>query len=317
MKFVVFGNLELAIRCATGLLDAGAQVSAFVAMSEATRRDNSADVADFAASRNIPYHEIEDVNSPGSASSVRGYSPDYLLFVWPQMVKQEVLEIPRNYCIGTHPTALPFNRGRHPLHWLITLGIRESMMSFFRLEEKADTGNVLLQVPYQIDPEQSIAEANAAMEAAAYKGSISLCQKLMEAHAYQGVEQDQALANYWRKRTPHDVTLDPRMSSDMIIRTVRSYSPPYPCANLIFEDAVLKIDNAVVSEISSQMESEQLQRIEPGKVIFIQGNTIGLKVDDAIVKLRCSGPIPSKLQRAKYIHPPTRYVAQHPSLLPD
>ena len=47
------------------------------------------------------------------------------------LIKKEILEIPKKYCIGTHPTALPFNRGRHPLHWLIAIGIPKTALSFF------------------------------------------------------------------------------------------------------------------------------------------------------------------------------------------
>ena len=71
--------------------------------------------------------------------------------------------MPNNFSIGTHPTALPFNRGRHPLHWVIDLGISETKLSFFKMDEGVDTGNIILQCPFQIDEGDEIEDVNSKM----------------------------------------------------------------------------------------------------------------------------------------------------------
>ena len=101
----------------------------------------------------------------------------------------------------------------------------------------------------------------------------------------------------------------------MILKTVRSFGPPYPCANLIFEDTVIKIFHASVADLNSSIKLDQLRRMEPGKVLDILGSTIRVKVNDAIVDLKASTEIPQRLSKAKYIHPPTLYVTKRPGLL--
>ena len=306
MRFVVLGTSEFTIRYATALLDSGCEVCALISMPSSVRPLNSADIMGFAERNRIPYHEVEDINSSESVSLLQGYSSDYIFSSWPKILRKETLEISRIYCIGSHPTELPFNRGRHPLHWLIALGISESKLSFFRMDEGVDTGRVLLQIPFQITPDDLIGDVVSKVNESAYEGTRILCKKLLDNPFYSGTEQDYALANYWRKRTPHDVTLDLRMSSSMILRTVRSFAPPYPCANLIFGKHVLKIISA--SMVPMKMSSEELQRVEPGRIISIDGNRIRIKAVDGIVDLECEGDLPPELLVAKYIHPPSKYL---------
>ena len=59
------------------------------------------------------------------------------------------------------------------------------------------------------------------------------------------------------------------------------------------------------------MQTEELNRIEPGKIISAEDNTINIKVDDEIMELVCIDPIPDELLSAKYIHPPSMYINKH------
>jgi len=36
---------------------------------------------------------------------------------------------------------------KHPLHWIIALGITETKMSFYRMDAGIDTGNILIRDP--------------------------------------------------------------------------------------------------------------------------------------------------------------------------
>lgn len=315
MRFIVLGTSEFTLCCTQALLDSGGEVCALISMPEHARPNNSADIASFAEGNKIPYHEIEDINSSVSMKLLGKYSPDYILVSWPKILNEELLEIPKNHCVGTHPTDLPFNRGRHPLHWLIALGISETKLSFFRMDKGVDTGNILLRIPFSITPVDSIVDVVTKMNAAGYKGMRKLYKKLLSDPSYSGCKQDHSLANYWRKRTPHDITLDLRMSSDIIVRTVRSFTFPYPCANLIFENHVIKIVHASLAPI--KIAPNQLQRIEPGKIICVNKNTIRVKVDDGIVNLECSGEIPDRLLKTKYIHPPSKYLMKWSGELTD
>ena len=129
MKFVIMGISELAIACTQALIDSGVEICAFISMPKKSRPNNPVDFSSFAGEKNIPYYEIDDINCSEGIKIISKYKPDYIFGALTKILKKDVLNIPKNYCIGSHPTDLPFNRGRHPLHWLISMGIKESKLS--------------------------------------------------------------------------------------------------------------------------------------------------------------------------------------------
>lgn len=313
MKFVVLGTSEFTLRLASAVLDSSCEVGALVSMPAHALPLNSADVRGFSCQRGIPYHEIEDINSEAAAAILRGCGADYFFSSWPKMMRKETFQIPRRYTIGTHPTELPYNRGRHPLHWLIAQGIPKSTLSFFLMDEAADNGRILLQFPFEIAEKEEIGNLVAKMNDAAYRGARELCGLLRRDGGYDGSPQNQSAATYWRKRTPHDVTLDLRMSCAAVLRTVRSFAPPYPGAILIFENHILRITAA--SEARTGLAPEDIQRMEPGKIQGIEGGRIRVKAGDGLLDLECASPISPSLRKAKYIHPPMKYLCDFPGEL--
>ena len=313
MQFVVIGTSAFTMRSAEGILDSGGQIAALISLPQELLPNNSADLASFARERDIPYHEVEDINSDQSYNVISDSRPDYIFSSWPKIIQGHILSIPKYYCIGTHPTELPYNRGRHPLHWLITMGIPSTKLSLFLMDEGIDNGNILLQIRFDIDTEDYIDAAVEKMNEAVYEGASILCDNLKEKPGFLGVGQDQDAANYWRRRTPYDVTLDMRMSADMIVRTVRSFAPPYPCANLIFRKYVIKVAQA--RSVKRGLSPDVTQRIEPGRILAADGHTLVVKAEDGFVELKCKTPLPRAIYKATYLHPPVKYLVEWPDVL--
>jgi len=309
IKFVVLSTSQFGINIANAILDSGHEISAIISMPKSSLPNNSTNIKQYATQKNISFHEFLDINSPNSIKILRQIDPDYIFVSWPKIIGKEVLDIPRNFCIGSHPTALPFNRGRHPLHWIIDLGINETKLSFFELDEGIDTGNIILQYPIQIANDDTITDVNSKVNLAAYESTKILCLKLILEPSYSKEKQNHELANYWRMRTPHDVTLDLRMSAASITKLVQSFMLPYPCANLIFNKHIIKIKKVTV--IKTEKSSEDLQRIEPGRIISVDSSKITAKAGDKLIELLSIGLLPKEMTTAKYIDPPSKYIMQY------
>lgn len=313
MRFIVLGTSEFTLSCTSAFLHCGAELVALISMPHNVLPNNSANVETFAEANDIPYYKMEDINQPESISLLRELGADYIFSSWPRIIGAEVLQIPRYFTIGTHPTDLPRNRGRHPLHWLIALGISESKLSFFRMDGSTDTGAILHQEAFSIEDNDDISTVVARVNDIAYRGTVSLYKLLLLDPCAPGTIQDERLANYWRKRTPHDSFIDPRLTVNTVIRAVHSLAPPYPAACLIVNDHILKIRAAARVVLPSQ--SADINKMEPGKVLAADTHNITFKVDDGVVKLTSLDPIPETAQRVKYIHPPTKYLCSYPELV--
>ena len=67
-----------------------------------------------------------------------------------RLLKEEILSIAPFGVVGFHATALPANRGRHPIIWALVLGLSETASTFFFMDEGADSGDILSQYKLSI-----------------------------------------------------------------------------------------------------------------------------------------------------------------------
>ena len=310
-RFVVFGTSNFTIACTDSIREAGADVVAMITLPPEDLPDNAADIASYAQENNLRCKFIRDINGQESIEYLNHINPDYILSSWPNLMSQRVIDLPNNFIIGSHPTTLPYNRGRHPLHWMIVLGIKSTALSFFIVNAGVDAGPILHQEPFELDLDETVESANTKMEQAGARGIKRVYEAILSNPAFSGTSQDQSLANTWRKRTPSDVTIDPRLTVETIIQMVRSFAPPYPCANLLFEHYLLKIE--VARKALVNMSADESKRTEYGKILTISKNKLTFKVADGWIELNCTENVPKSLLNKRYIHPPTYYLAKYPS----
>ena len=67
-----------------------------------------------------------------------------LLLWWPKILKKEIIKSSKNGFINTHPSLLPFNRGKHFSFWAIVEGSPFGVTLHF-VEEGIDNGNIIMQ----------------------------------------------------------------------------------------------------------------------------------------------------------------------------
>ena len=77
-----------------------------------------------------------------------------LLLWWPKILKKEIINSSKNGFINTHPSLLPFNRGKHFSFWSIIEGSPFGVTLHF-VEEGIDSGNIIKQSTIQYDWEDT------------------------------------------------------------------------------------------------------------------------------------------------------------------
>jgi len=305
MRFVVLGTSDFAVAAARGILASGNEVVAFFSLTRGLLPNNSADIESAANELGIRYFAVEDINSKSSIELLRSCAPDYLFVSWPKILGAEVLAIPQYFVIGSHPTAIPQNRGRHPLHWVIVLGLHQTTLSFFRMDAGIDTGTILQTVPIDIGPDDDVLSLNQLVSDAGERGMKQLAINLNVEPALKGVPQDHTRANYWRARTPHDSVIDLRMSAESIRRLVKSFLFPYPCARLVFEQYSCPIVNVELT--SGGPISERSLCLEPGRIVSVTARAIRVKCGDGVIECSALREFPEQIQNARHIYPPSYY----------
>ena len=94
------------------------------------------DMTKYAKKLNISGIYSSNINSKKTTSWIKK-NPNLIFCIgWNELIKKEILRIPSNGVIGYHPSDLPKNRGRHPIIWVISLGLNNIGSSFYFMDEK-------------------------------------------------------------------------------------------------------------------------------------------------------------------------------------
>jgi folate-dependent phosphoribosylglycinamide formyltransferase PurN len=123
----------------------------------------------------VPVVGSTDVNSPETMRQIQAWQPDLVISLYlNQLIKKPLLDLPKCGVINIHPALLPRHRGLFPYFWVITAGETETGVTIHWVDEKFDTGQLLLQEKINVTPDDTI-------QSLSYKSSLVGAEMLVKA----------------------------------------------------------------------------------------------------------------------------------------
>jgi len=278
MRIIFIGTVLSSRLALEKLINLQAEIVGVVTKESSPVNSDFVDLTPICKEHDIPYLFVKNINSSESIEWIKEYNPDILFcFGFSALLKTELLHIAPMGVIGFHPAHLPRNRGRHPLIWALALGLDQTGVSFFFMDEGADSGDLLSQEGIPISYEDTASSLYNKVMQSAMKQIETFLPKLQNG-TYVRIKQNHKLANYWRKRNREDGRIDFRMSSRAIYNLVRALSSPYPGAHLMYDGNEVKIWK--VQEIAGAGNN-----IEPGKILRVRDHVIDIQCGDGAVRI--------------------------------
>lgn len=278
MRIVFIGCVDFSQHCLQELIKRNENVVGIFSKKISTYHSDFKDLWPIAKKNGIPIFDVEDINDVAVENKMRGLKPDVIFcFGWSQILKKNILSIAPWGVIGTHPALLPKNRGNHPIIWALVLGLTESGLTFFKMNDRVDGGDIISQEKFKISPSDNAADVYAKVKLSA-SGQLRKLLPLLKSNQLKIRKQNLSEGNYWRKRSISDGRIDWRMSSEAICNLVRALSHPYVGAHCEMKGVLIKVWK--VSKITCGKRN-----IEPGRVLKVSGKVIIVKTFDAAIKL--------------------------------
>lgn len=104
-------------------------------------------------SKNIKEIKANSVNSKKFKDFVLSSKADVILVgSWSEKFSIETIELPKYGTINCHPSLLPKHRGANPYFWQIYSGDTKAGITFHFMDEKFDSGEILMQGSFDITP---------------------------------------------------------------------------------------------------------------------------------------------------------------------
>lgn len=279
MKVFFIGSVEFSkILFKEVLLIEEVQIVGVATKQKSNYNADHADLSDIAILHDIPYRYVKDINSKQIIDWVISLEPDVIFcFGWSSIIKKKLLELTPKGVIGYHPTELPQNRGRHPIIWALVLGLDRTGSTFFRMDEGADSGDVLNQRIVNIEIEDNASTLYEKLLMIALEQVKDFVPKMVT-NTETYFPQDHSKANYWRKRGIPDGRIDFRCATQTIYNQVRALSKPYVGAHIQIKDEMYSVWTVGYGEAFSQ-------NIVPGTILQIEDNKILVKSGDSSIWL--------------------------------
>ncbi|ORI01038.1 formyltransferase family protein [Campylobacter concisus] len=278
MKILFIGTVEFSYKALKKLIELNAEIVGICTKKKSDFNSDFKDLTPLCKKADIPFKYIDDINSNENIAWIRSLSPDIIFcFGWSNLIKKDLLGLPKMGVVGYHPALLPKNRGRHPLIWALALGLNDSGSTFFFMTEGTDDGDILSQEKIEILYEDDAKSLYNKVSNVALKQIETFLPKLQN-NSFKTIKQNNDLANVWRKRGKVDGKIDFRMTSRAIYNLVRALTKPYVGAHVEYNGQDISIWKV------EEVEFDQ-NNIEFGKVLENDGKSIMVKTYDKAIKI--------------------------------
>jgi methionyl-tRNA formyltransferase len=187
-------------------------------------------VAGLAKKYGIPFHTPASVNSPDWIERIRSWAPDLILsFYYRDMIREEILAIPRLGAFNMHGSLLPRYRGRAPINWAVLRGEKETGVTLHHMVKSADAGDIVDQERVPIGPEDT---ARDVFEKCTKAARLVLERQIdaLTAGTAPRRKQDESQATTFGGRKPGDGRIDWTAGAETIYNLIRAVTRPYPGA---------------------------------------------------------------------------------------
>jgi methionyl-tRNA formyltransferase len=238
MKIAFCTCVQIGKSCIETIISSGGRFELLLTLHDHKSKNKSGRIYldEIAKNTQTPLYKLNHINDPDVAELIKKYDIDWLFIIgWSQIASSKLLNIPKKGIIGAHPTLLPIGRGRAAVPWAIIKGLNKTGVTFFKMDEGVDTGEILDQIEIPMSKNENATNLYDKVNVAHVDLIKQIWPKLIDGTVY-GIKQDETLASYWEGRTPADGELLISMSLFEVDKFVRATTRPYPGAFIMLDD---------------------------------------------------------------------------------
>lgn len=240
MRIVMMGTGTFAEPTFEALLTAGEDVVGLVTQPErdagrkgGSTRQTGKGMAAIAQAAGVPVAQPASVNTPDGIAALKAFDPDLLVVAaYGQILKPDVIAVPRLGAINVHASLLPKYRGAAPVAHAILNGETETGVTIIRITPGLDAGDMLARHATAILPDETAGELEARLAGIGSKLAAQVVRQ-MKLGPVAGEKQDPSQVTKAPKLTKEMGLIDWNQPAERIVDHVRAMQP-WPTAYTFF-----------------------------------------------------------------------------------
>jgi len=211
---------------------------------------------------NIPVIQPEKLRQPEAMEQLRLWNPDLIVVTaFGQILKKDVLYLPRFGCINVHASLLPRWRGAAPINAAILHGDKETGVTIMKMDVGLDTGPILTQRSIPITGEDT---AGSVFEKLSHLAADLLIETLPDylSGKIQPTPQPEEGMTHAPMLKKEEGKLDFTRPADELERRIRAFNP-WPGAFMDVDGTLLKIHRAHVAQGKAEVGQRLIYEDQP------------------------------------------------------
>lgn len=192
------------------------------------RKLNQSSVKKYAVSKNLPLLQPTNLKNEEFQNELKAWNGNLQIVVAFRMLPASVWQLPEYGTFNLHASLLPEYRGAAPINWAIMNGETRTGVTTFFIDEKIDTGEIILQKETEIHPDETVGALHDRLMhlgAGLVKETVDLIAQGPVTTQKQPEREEKSAYKLY----PHNCKIDWSKSLDAIYNHIRGLNP-YPAA---------------------------------------------------------------------------------------
>jgi len=229
LKIIFAGTPEFAAAHLQALIESNHQVCGVYTQPDRPagrgRSISASPVKQLALENNLTVCQPQTLKSTEAEEMLAAFNADIMVVVaYGIILPQAILDIPPLGCINVHGSLLPRWRGAAPIQRAIEAGDKESGITIMQMDEGLDTGDMLLVAKLTLNADETSQSLHDRLMDC---GTSALIEALdtISLGKIKPQKQDNSKANYAKKLSKAESSIDWKQDAETIGRKIRAFSP--------------------------------------------------------------------------------------------
>jgi methionyl-tRNA formyltransferase len=281
MKIIFMGTPEFAVPTLESLFQKGYSIELVITQKDKPKgrgkKVQYTPVKEKALELNLPVFQPDNINDPESIEIMKNINPDFIVVVaYGQILRKEILNLPKYNCLNVHASILPKYRGAAPINWAIVNGEKETGVTIMEMAEGLDTGDMILWESIPINLDDDYPSIHDKLSILGGSLIIDALEKIKDDNFTRTV-QDNSISTYASMLSKETGIINWNNNAEDIRNLVRGLKP-WPSAYTQYKDDILKIhDVDVVDKVKDGKNGEIVKVDKEGIYVNTLDKTILIK----------------------------------------
>lgn len=232
LRIVFMGTPDFAVTILDRILGDGYNIVGVITAPDKPagrgRKLRASAVKQFAIEKNLNILQPTSLKNPDFLKELESLEADIQVVVAFRMLPKVVWSMPKKGTFNLHASLLPDYRGAAPIHWAIINGEEKTGVTTFFIDEKIDTGEIILKKEIEINNDETVGDLHDKLMflgAEAVSETISLIQN----NKVERIAQPKEETKLAPKLFPENCKIRWNENIDSIYNHIRGLNP-FPAA---------------------------------------------------------------------------------------